>query len=494
LSQGALVVSGDMTIVGAGESSVITTANERIFDVTSSGTLALEKVVLRDAQGGQLCGAAIHNAGTLSLTDAVVGNNSTTGQGAALCNEGTATLLRSHVLNNSVQGGPGGAFRNTGTMTIEASVIEGNQVTGVTGGGDGGGISNAEGATLTVLGSVISGNTVTSPACDDCSSGGGITNDGSLTMKYSTVDGNSADNAAAMETDGTAIVERSTFSRNSAGSIAVGRDGTLSMYASTVSSNLAQAYPKIGFGGISNNGSVTLIASTIVDNTNTWVQYGGLYNSNNGGTNMQATIFARNGAKNCHTGGTINSLGKNVMDDDSCNPGGTDQVVGDAMVGPLADNGGFTQTHALLAGSPAIDSGQGYFCTTDQRFAPRPVGAQCDVGSFEFGGVAPTDTPAPTPTPAPLTYPMGDTNCNDRIDSDDIAAELALLAELAEPDDCGRDPAPCVQVGGDCYPWWTDTDCDGDVDVLDALWIVLDLGDVPQTFIECVPVGSYPVG
>jgi len=42
--------------------------------------------------------------------------------------------------------------------------------------------------------------------------------------------------------------------------------------------------------------------------------------------------------------------------------------------------------------------------------------------------------------------------------------------------------------------WWTDTDCNGAVDVKDALCIVLALADAPQNHIECVPVGSYPVG
>jgi hypothetical protein len=67
-------------------------------------------------------------------------------------------------------------------------------------------------------------------------------------------------------------------------------------------------------------------------------------------------------------------------------PDGTDLVnVPDPMLGPLQDNGGPTETHALLPGSPAINQTPGAACevTTDQRGQPRPVGDGCDVGSFE---------------------------------------------------------------------------------------------------------------
>jgi len=57
---------------------------------------------------------------------------------------------------------------------------------------------------------------------------------------------------------------------------------------------------------------------------------------------------------------------------------------------PLANNGGRTQTHALVAGSPAIDAGNNAACAAppidnlDQRLRRRPIGTSCDIGSFEF--------------------------------------------------------------------------------------------------------------
>jgi len=55
----------------------------------------------------------------------------------------------------------------------------------------------------------------------------------------------------------------------------------------------------------------------------------------------------------------------------------------DPKLGPLADNGGDTFTHALLDGSPAIDAGSDTDCpATDQRGKPR-IGI-CDIGAYEY--------------------------------------------------------------------------------------------------------------
>jgi hypothetical protein len=60
------------------------------------------------------------------------------------------------------------------------------------------------------------------------------------------------------------------------------------------------------------------------------------------------------------------------------------------VLGPPQDNGGPTQTHALLAGSPAIDAVAdctdfaGIPVPTDQRDVARPQGPACDIGAFEF--------------------------------------------------------------------------------------------------------------
>jgi hypothetical protein len=63
----------------------------------------------------------------------------------------------------------------------------------------------------------------------------------------------------------------------------------------------------------------------------------------------------------------------------------TDLIGVDPLLGPLQDNGGPTWTHALLAGSPAIDAGDPAGAPSeDQRGVPRPQGPGVDIGAFEY--------------------------------------------------------------------------------------------------------------
>ncbi|MCI5168237.1 MAG: hypothetical protein D3903_19650, partial [Candidatus Electrothrix sp. GM3_4] len=67
----------------------------------------------------------------------------------------------------------------------------------------------------------------------------------------------------------------------------------------------------------------------------------------------------------------------------------------DAILTPvLKYNGGLTQTHALVTGSPVIDldAACSSGLSTDQRGYSRPAGSGCDAGSFEFGALAPPST------------------------------------------------------------------------------------------------------
>jgi len=80
----------------------------------------------------------------------------------------------------------------------------------------------------------------------------------------------------------------------------------------------------------------------------------------------------------------------------------------DPHLGPLADNGGNgLLTHALTAGSAAIDAGDNAACiATDARGLSRPSGVQCDIGAFEVQ-VAPPAPPAPQPAPPVGGAPSG---------------------------------------------------------------------------------------
>ncbi len=83
---------------------------------------------------------------------------------------------------------------------------------------------------------------------------------------------------------------------------------------------------------------------------------------------------------------TFISKGHNLSSDGSCEvTQSTDIAKTAGQIGPLADNGGTTHTHALLDSSPAIDAGTSVdTLSADQRGIERPKGAAPDIGSFEY--------------------------------------------------------------------------------------------------------------
>ena len=109
---------------------------------------------------------------------------------------------------------------------------------------------------------------------------------------------------------------------------------------------------------------------------------------------LQNSIVANNAGGNCH--GSIASVGYNLSSDHSCGFEGVGDLNNtDPNLGPLQNNGGPTETMALLPGSPAIDSGNptgckdssGNLLTTDQRGMPRRPekgSGGCDRGAYEL--------------------------------------------------------------------------------------------------------------
>ena len=102
-------------------------------------------------------------------------------------------------------------------------------------------------------------------------------------------------------------------------------------------------------------------------------------------------MVANNTQVNC--GNPMTSGGHNLEDGNSCGFTAPSDVVSEPVLGPLQDNGGFAHTHALLAGSPAIDAGDNTGCpASDQRGEQRPIdgdgdgNAICDIGAYEYQG------------------------------------------------------------------------------------------------------------
>lgn len=175
--------------------------------------------------------------------------------------------------------------------------------------------------------------------------------------------------------------------------------GTLMITNSVVSNNYA-GLPGPNFpvgigGGVSNYGTLTITDSTISGNGNGGISTGGMQIGN--------TILNDNPGANID--GTATSLGYNISTDDGggnlTGPG--DQINTDPLLGPLQNNGGPTLTHALLPGSPAVNTGDPKFIPPpfyDQRGSPfvRVFNGRIDIGSFEV-------QPPRRPTPAPRSRP-----------------------------------------------------------------------------------------
>ena len=266
------------------------------------------------------------------------------GQGLGILNEGTLTLRDCVIAENGSEFllGGGAGISNAGEMTIIDSTVTRN----FAGHGMGGGIYNDHSATLVLANSTVSDN----GADGDGGGlyGGGIFNSGEMAIINSTVSGNRAYDVV--------------FGLGLGGGIA--NAGSMSVTNSTVWGNSADSGGAIAMEPRFFPDGYTEIANTLID---------GDCEGTGDGSNL----------KWVSRGNNIESTGDTCRFDqptDQANVAG-----GQLVLGPLQDNGGPTMTHALGAGSVAIDHIPAIDCqvTEDQRGLPRPGGMLCDVGAFE---------------------------------------------------------------------------------------------------------------
>src|SRR5262249_24502232 len=158
-------------------------------------------------------------------------------------------------------------------------------------------------------------------------------------------------------------------------------------------------------------GNVTILSSTITGNTSgvgTGGGFGGgIANIGSSVITFQNTILAGNFdemiilnntfLQKDDWSGAIVSNGHNFMGVNKLRVSAAALILADPQLGPLKNNGGPTETHALLPGSRAIDAGDpggcrdslGALVTTDQRGFRRTVDgnrdgtARCDIGAVE---------------------------------------------------------------------------------------------------------------
>ncbi len=310
----------------------------RIFHVAAGGDLTLDNVTVSD---GIANGAGYYES-----------------QGGGIFNWGMVTLSNATVSNNSaITGGfrEGGGIWNGGRLDVDRSVVSANFA-----GYFGGGIFNAPSSQVTIAASTISGNSTSG-------SGAGMYSQSStVSLSNTTISGNTA---------------------SSSGGGLANNSGKVSVVNSTISGNVAQSG-----GGLSNRSSTVVVTNTtIAENIATHLGSGAGLTRIGGTVTLRNTILFNSGGNDCGSLGDIVNESHNWLSDDSCVADGA----GDPKLGPLTDNGGATKTHALLAGSGAIDAGDDAVCAAapvggkDQRGETRPKGAHCDIGAFEADVVVP---------------------------------------------------------------------------------------------------------
>jgi hypothetical protein len=300
--------------------------------------------------------------------------------GTAIAIDDSLTIVGEGARTTKVDGGSGLVFHvlNDGdddtTTTISGLTITGGSQTGSF--LQGGAVRNESAVTLTLNKSAIVATTLDATGAPGVTRGAGIANFGTLNITDSTISGNVG------RSNQNAGVNQGTGLFNSGGTVMIAN--------STIAGNSQQASngaSSQGAGILTNGGTVALLNVTVSGNS-------GSENIrvNNPTFTVKNTIVANGASGNC--GGPVTSQGYNLESADECGFHATgDQFNTNPLLGPLANNGGPTDTEALSPNSPAIDKASPD-CpppATDQRGVTRPQLNACDIGAFEFqfrgGGV-----------------------------------------------------------------------------------------------------------
>ena len=317
--------------------------------------------------------------GAATITDLTIQNAGGGAGGAVINNSGNTLTMRDCVVTGA--DGPAGIqISSTSTLTMERCLVDTNA---------GHGLDFACGSFGTITDSTVINNSVIG------SNGAGIYNCGELDIVNTTISDNTTDQwGGGIANDAGAILRLigSTVSGNSDAQGAAGlfSAGNTLLINSTISGNIGNGIYPAGPPGAVHQ----IYSSTIAMN-----QGIGLDMSGGRPVQVNNTIIAKNPGANCTNPGVMNSFGYNIEDTNTCgfvNIG--DLVNTDPRLELLQDNGGLTFTHALPAGSSAIDAGDPNGCTdplgmnplsVDQRGEIRPSdgdgtgGAVCDIGAYE---------------------------------------------------------------------------------------------------------------
>jgi CSLREA domain-containing protein len=276
------------------------------------------------------------------------------------------------------------AFHMTGAHKVKIATMtirNGNVDTGLFGGA---GILNENiGGDLELRNVVLRDNTASYP-------GGGFENIGTARLTDVTAMDNSGSKGGAILNAGTIVLTNVTLANNTATDTGAGFDN--GNYGTLINVTISENTAAIEGGGIFNDGNLTILNSTLANNSTGIV--------NKGAITFKNTVVADSIDENCAGTGSFTSNGYNLDSEDTCKFDSVNDLVNtDPLLGPLQDNGGRTKTHALLEGSPAIDTADNLDCPDiDQRGAYRPADGNddgtktCDMGTYEYKGEFPSMT------------------------------------------------------------------------------------------------------
>ncbi|MDA8432017.1 MAG: hypothetical protein M0Z60_03525 [Nitrospiraceae bacterium] len=354
-----LFLAGSLVLAGVGRAAAATIT---VSNLNDSGAGSLRQAIA-SASPGDTIGFGVTGDITLTSGELLIDKDITiSGPGSAslflngtassrvleIAAGSTATISGLTIQNGHAPlGEDAGGIWNNGTCFLSNVVVRNNHTSGQNY-DVGGGILNQQGA-MTLDKVTVSGNSAYA--------GGGIFNAGEsiITITNSAISGNGAFGAGGgLDNYGTASVSNTTISSNSSGwSGAVSLSGpgeTTQLLNVTINGNTGIGLDKLGTANLS-------IRNSIVSN-------------NSDGDCWDA----------------VPSDGYNISSDDSCGFASIGDLPNtDPRLGPLADNGGPTMTHALLTGSPAIDKADPRLVLpTDQRGVARPQGPRGDIGAYEY--------------------------------------------------------------------------------------------------------------
>ncbi len=373
LTSGQIVIADSVDIQGPGASIVSVSGNNasRVFYLyNSSANIAVTISGLTLTGGNANIGAGMVNFDEdLTLDGVTITGNTSTGDGGGLWADGFSMdlTIRNSIISGNTSGNDGGGIYIEDTSG--PLLIQNTQIISNTASGDGGGIYFYDpDDPVTIEASTISGNSAVGR-------GGGVYlysfDEGALTIQTTTVSGNSAAEGGGLflyNPDLGLLIENSTISGNQA---IAGDGGGIYLYNltnatinhTTIVSNTASG---AGGGIMVHNDELQVIHTMIANNTA--ASNNDISNDLGGSFNLSFALVEISGTA------TLTDTVGNIFSQDP-------------QLGPLADNGGLTETHLPALTSPAIDAGNPAFTpppATDQRGENRVIGSAIDIGAVEL--------------------------------------------------------------------------------------------------------------